>query len=249
MANEIRKLQDAINHAQKIVFFGGAGVSTESGIPDFRSAEGLFQQDTGLTYHPEDLVSSWFLKENPEGFFDYYFSNLVYPEAKPNPAHLFLADLEKYGKDISIVTQNIDGLHQEAGSRKVYELHGSRYRNHCLTCGLQIAYENLEKDGKGIPRCPHDGGIVRPDIVLYGEMLDQNTMTESINAISEADTMIIAGTSLSVYPANGLVHYFSGKQLILINKTSVSAARQVDILIEDAVGKVFSQLSVHEFKG
>ncbi|MGX7418820.1 NAD-dependent protein deacylase [Carnobacterium gallinarum] len=241
---ELDTLQNYMNNSKKIVFFGGAGVSTESGIPDFRSADGIYNQKTGIGYLAEEIISDWFLAEHPALFFDYYFKHLVYPQARPNPAHDYLASLEKSGKNVTVVTQNIDGLHQLAGSQYVLELHGAIHQNHCLICQKDYALEELKLDKDGIPRCTLDNGIVRPNVVLYGEALDETVLTASITAISEADVMIIAGTSLSVYPANGLIHYFKGKKLILINKTSLQQATEADLTIIDAVGETFKQLKV-----
>ncbi|QQP71311.1 NAD-dependent protein deacylase [Carnobacterium sp. CS13] len=242
MQNKIIKLKKLIEQSNSIVFFGGAGVSTESGIPDFRSADGLFNQDSGQTYQPEDIVSDWFLKEQPELFFNYYFEHLVYPEAVPNATHLYLAELEAKEKDITIITQNIDGLHQAAGSEKVLELHGSTLRNTCLTCGENYPLRALRQDDKGIPRCPHDNGIVRPDVVLYGEMLDQTALSMSMAAVEKADLLIVAGTSLSVYPANSLIHYFKGEASILLNRTPVQHPALFDLIIQDSLGSIFKQL-------
>ncbi|WP_192987743.1 NAD-dependent protein deacylase [Carnobacterium mobile] len=245
MQNKLMQLKKLIKQADRVVFFGGAGVSTESGIPDFRSVNGLFNQDSGQTYQPEDIVSDWFLKEQPEDFFNYYFEHLVYPEAVPNVTHLYLAELEAKGKDVTIITQNIDGLHQMAGSKNVLELHGTTLKNTCLTCGRQYSLLDLKQDDKGIPRCPDDNGIVRPDVVLYGEMLDQTALLMSKTAIEKADLLLIAGTSLSVYPANSLIHYFSGDAVVLLNRTTIQYPAVFDLIIEDSLSSVFKELVIN----
>lgn len=242
MENKVRQFQSELSESDKIVFFGGAGVSTASGIPDFRSASGLFMQSTGKTYSAEEIISRSFFERNPEEFYDFYFDKLIYPDAKPNLAHSFLADLEKRGKDITIITQNIDGLHQQAGSQNVLELHGSVLENYCLTCGKSYSLNQLVRDEKGIPRCQEDAGIVRPDIVLYEEGLNQATIEATISAIEEADMLIVAGTSLIVYPAAGLINYFKGKHFIVINKTPIQTYQPNALIFEAALNDVFSQM-------
>lgn len=242
MENKIRQFQSELNASDKIVFFGGAGVSTASGIPDFRSASGLFMQSTGKTYNAEEIISRSFFERNPQEFYDFYFDKLIYPDAKPNLAHLFLADLEKTGKDVTIITQNIDGLHQEAGSQNVLELHGSVLENYCLTCGRSYSLKQLVRDQKGIPRCPEDQGIVRPDIVLYEEGLNQTTIEATISAIEAADMLIVAGTSLVVYPAAGLINYFKGNYRVVINKTPIQTNLTNALIFEAALNDVFSQM-------
>jgi NAD-dependent deacetylase len=239
--DKIDQLKEQLANSQKIVFFGGAGVSTESGIPDFRSSEGLYMQDSGTQVSAEEMISHTFYKRYPKEFFKYYFENLVFEEAEPNEAHIFLKDLEDEGKDVSIVTQNIDGLHQKAGSTTVHELHGSTLRNYCTQCGNRYEISELELDEEGIPRCPNDGAIVRPDIVLYEEGLDQSVIQAAVQDISEADMLMIAGTSLVVYPAAGLIHYFNGGHLVAINKSPIRIPDDA-LVFEDSISNVFSKL-------
>ncbi|KIL08169.1 NAD-dependent deacetylase [Clostridium botulinum] len=240
MSIEIDKLSDILKNSNNIVFFGGAGMSTESGIPDFRSANGLFNKKLNVTFTPEQLVSHSFYIRHPEEFFNFYKAKLIYPDAKPNSGHMALAKLEEIGKLKAIVTQNIDGLHQAAGSKNVFELHGSVHRNYCTNCNsFYDSYFILE--ARGIPTCTKCEGTVKPDVVLYEEGLDDNTITGAIKAISKADTLIIGGTSLVVYPAAGLIDYFRGKNLILINKSSTSADSKANLVINDSVGKVLSE--------
>lgn len=242
MSQAIQDFKKAIEDSQRIVFFGGAGVSTESGIPDFRSANGIFMQETHSHYRPEEVISAGFFEQYPQVYFDFHFDKLVYPKAQPNPGHRFMAQLEQTGKDVTIVTQNIDGLHQKAGSSRVYELHGTVLDNYCLTCGKHYRLDDLEKDAQGIPRCPIDGGIVRPNIVMYGEGLDPETLTGAIRAIAQADLLIVAGTSLVVYPAAGLIDYFRGDHLVVINKTPLRGIRQDAIVFEDSLSHIFKQV-------
>ena len=237
MSTEIEKLTQILRDSNNIVFFGGAGVSTESNIPDFRSASGLWNEKLKINLTPEQLVSHTMFIRYPEEFFEFYRDKLIYPEAKPNAAHIALAKLEKMGKLKAIVTQNIDGLHQAAGSKNVFELHGSVLRNYCMKCN-EFYDEKFILDSKGIPTCPKCGGKVKPDVVLYEEGLDDNIIRGAVRAISQADTLIIGGTSLVVYPAAGLIDYFRGKNLILINKSSTSADNKADLVIHDAIGKV-----------
>jgi len=240
MSTEIEKLTQILRNSNNIVFFGGAGVSTESNIPDFRSANGLFNARLNMTLSPEQLVSHTYFIRFPEEFFNFYKAKLIYPEARPNGAHIALANLEEMGKLKAIVTQNIDGLHQAAGSKNVFELHGSIHRNYCIKCN-----DNYDMDfilnSKGIPTCPKCSGTVRPDVVLYEEGLDENVLKGAIDAISKADTLIIGGTSLVVYPAANLINYFNGKNLVLINKSSTSADSRADLVIHDSIGKVLSE--------
>ena len=240
MSTEIEQLTQILKESNNIVFFGGAGVSTESNIPDFRSANGLWNEKLQINLTPEQLVSHTMFIKYPEEFFEFYKSKLIYPDAKPNAAHIALAKLEKMGKLKAIVTQNIDGLHQAAGSKNVYELHGSVLRNYCMKCGA-FYDEKFILESKGIPICPKCGGRVKPDVVLYEEGLDNNTITGAVRAISEADTLIIGGTSLVVYPAAGLIDYFRGKNLVLINKSTTSADNKADLVIHDAIGKVLGE--------
>lgn len=240
--DKIEQFADMINQSQKIVFFGGAGVSTESGIPDFRSSKGLYSQTYQRNLPAETIISHSFYKEHPAEFFDFYFEHLVFEEARPNVAHQFIADLEGDGKEVSVVTQNIDGLHQMAGSLQVYELHGSVLDNYCENCGTYYAYADLELDEMGIPRCLKDRGIVRPDIVLYEEQLDSETLFRAIHAINQADLLIVAGTSLAVYPAPGLIDYYRGDNLVIINKTPLHLIQTDALIFEDRIAHVFEQL-------
>ena len=238
--NSIEKLQEMIDESKHIVFFGGAGVSTESNIPDFRSASGLYNQ----TYHysPEQIVSHSFFVSKPEEFYDFYKNKMLFLDAKPNPAHLKLAEMEKAGKLDAVITQNIDGLHQTAGSKNVLELHGSVHRNYCLRCGKKYD-ARFVKNSKSVPRC-ECGGVVRPEVVLYEESLDNNVITRSIEAIAHADMLIIGGTSLVVYPAAGFVDYFRGKYLVLINKDETSRDVKADLVIREPIGQVLDQIRV-----
>lgn len=240
--NKIQQLQEILQNSKSIVFFGGAGVSTESGIPDFRSADGLYHQK--FTYPPEMMLSHEFFMEHTKEFYEFYFAKMVDLSIKPNAAHYQLAKWEQLGKVKAIVTQNIDGLHQLAGSKVVYELHGSVHRNFCMECSkfYDANYMVKFKD-KGIPKCSC-GGTIKPDVVLYNEGLDSDTIENSVKAISSCDTLIVAGTSLTVYPAAGLVNYFRGKHLILINKDKTPMDGQADLVINEPVGKVFNQITL-----
>lgn len=240
MNNEIEKLTLILKESNNIVFFGGAGVSTESNIPDFRSSNGLWNEKLRINFTPEQLVSHTFFMKYPEEFFRFYKDKLIYPDAKPNAAHIALAKLEEMGKLKAVVTQNIDGLHQAAGSKNVFELHGSVLRNYCMDCNA-FYDEKFILASEGIPTCPKCGGKVKPDVVLYEEGLDESTIQGSIAAISQADTLIIGGTSLIVYPASGLINYFKGKNLILINKSTTSADSKADLVIHEAIGKVLGE--------
>ena len=239
---KVKKLQEIIDESQRIVFFGGAGVSTESGIPDFRSVDGLYHQK--FKYPPETMLSHTFFKQNTWDFFDFYKNRVIPADPKPNAAHLKLAELEKAGKLIGVVTQNIDGLHQAAGSEKVYELHGSVLRNYCTNCGKFFDYKYI-LEASGIPECDVCGSVVKPDVVLYEEGLDNDTLVGAVNAISSADTMIVAGTSLVVYPAAGLLQYFRGKWLVLINRDPTAADKSANLVIHDKVGEVLSCIKVN----
>ncbi|MBP9997194.1 MAG: NAD-dependent protein deacylase [Lachnospiraceae bacterium] len=241
MSKEISELAQIIKESNNIVFFGGAGVSTESDIPDFRSSNGLWNEKLQINFTPEQLVSHTFYMRYPEDFFAFYKDKLIYPNAKPNKAHLALAKLEEMGKLKAIVTQNIDGLHQAAGSKNVFELHGSVLRNYCEKCGA-FYDEKYMLNAKGVPVCEKCGGRVKPDVVLYEEGLDDNIIKGAIRAIAAADTLIIGGTSLVVYPAAGLIQYFTGKNLVLINKSETSADRNADLVIHDAIGEVFDEV-------
>ncbi len=235
------RLKKVIDSSDSIVFFGGAGVSTESDIPDFRSEKGLYSAQKQYGYSPEEMLSHTFFMRHTKTFFDYYKNNLIYLEAQPNKAHKALAYLENQGKLKAVVTQNIDGLHQKAGSKNVFELHGSVLRNYCMDCGkfYDVEYVMDEANCKdGIPRCHECGGIVKPDVVLYEEPLDESCMIGAINAIERADTLIIGGTSLVVYPAAGLIRYFRGNNLVLINKQATPYDSKADLVINDSIGKV-----------
>ncbi len=238
---KINKLQEIIDESERIVFFGGAGVSTESGIPDFRSVDGLYHQK--FKYPPEVMLSHTFFMQNTWDFFDFYKNRVIPEDPEPNAAHRKLAELEKAGKLIGVVTQNIDGLHQKAGSERVYELHGSVLRNYCMNCGKFFDYKYI-LDASGVPECDVCGGTVKPDVVLYEEGLDNDTLVGAVNAISNADTMIVAGTSLVVYPAAGLLQYFRGKWLILINKDPTQADKSANLVIHDKVGEVLDRIEV-----
>jgi NAD-dependent deacetylase len=237
---KIEQLQQMLDQSRHVVFFGGAGVSTESGIPDFRSTDGLYHQK--YPYPPETMLSHTFYRQHPEEFFTFYRDKMLYPNAKPNAAHKKLAELEQAGKLTAVVTQNIDGLHQAAGSKKVFELHGSVLRNYCESCRKFYPLEAI-LHSSGIPRCSC-GGIIKPDVVLYEEGLDQNVMEGAVQAIAAADMLIIAGTSLVVYPAAGLIRYYRGNRLVLINQSSTSADSAAALVLHEAVGKVLSQLHV-----
>ena len=231
-------LQSMIDESSRIVFFGGAGVSTESGIPDFRSADGLYSQK--YRYPPEQIISHSFFMRDPEEFYRFYRDRMIYPEAKPNAAHLKLAELERAGKLSAVITQNIDGLHSAAGSRNVIELHGSVHRNHCMKCGKPFGLEYI-LSVPGVPRCDC-GGIVKPDVVLYEEALNDRVIDGAVNAIAQADLLIVGGTSLNVWPAAGLINYFRGDRLALINKSPVARDLAAGLVITDPIGEVLSQL-------
>lgn len=234
-------LQEIIDDSQRIVFFGGAGVSTESGIPDFRSVDGLYNQK--YDYPPEEILSHTFFMKKTDEFYKFYRDKMLCLDAKPNKAHLKLAELEKAGKLTAVVTQNIDGLHQAAGSKKVLELHGSVLRNYCMQCGAPFKTTDI-LNSEGTPRCSC-GGIIKPDVVLYEEGLDSHTMSETIREIESCDTLIIAGTSLTVYPAAGLVRYFRGKYLVLINRDPTPMDNSCDLVIHDKVGEVLDGIVIH----
>lgn len=238
---QIGELQKIVDTHQRIVFFGGAGVSTESGIPDFRSQDGLYHQQ--YAYPPETIISHSFFLQNTEEFYRFYKEKMLILDVEPNAAHRKLAELEQAGKLEAVVTQNIDGLHQKAGSRRVYELHGSIHRNHCLRCGkfFDAAYV---KAAPGVPRCDECGGLVKPDVVLYEEGLDQACVEGAVNAIRDADCLMIGGTSLVVYPAAGLIDYFRGDRMVLINKSATSRDRSADLVISAPIGEVLSKIQV-----
>ena len=232
-------LQEIIDQSDNIVFFGGAGVSTESGIPDFRSVDGLYNQK--YDYPPETILSHTFYMNQTEEFYRFYHDKMLCLDAKPNPAHLKLAEWEKQGKLRAIVTQNIDGLHQMAGSKEVLELHGSVHRNYCRKCGKQFDVNYVVKS-EGVPVCDECGGIIKPDVVLYEEGLDNKVLMKAIKYISEADVLIIGGTSLAVYPAAGLIDYYQGHKLVLVNKSATPMDGRADLLIQGSIGEIFSQL-------
>ncbi len=239
--NEISELQKIIDNTDNIVFFGGAGVSTESGIPDFRSVDGLYNQK--YKYPPETIVGHSFFMNHTKEFYDFYRDKLIIHGVKPNKAHIALAELEKKGKLKAIVTQNIDGLHQAAGSKKVFELHGSIQRNYCMKCHKFYAGTDFIENCSGVPKC-ECGGIIKPDVVLYEEMLDDDCIAGAVKYISEADVLIIGGTSLVVYPAAGLINYFHGSKLVLINKAATSADREADLVIREPIGEVLGSLKI-----
>ena len=238
MTDAVKKLKELVDSSHNIVFFGGAGVSTESGIPDFRSTGGLYNQE--WRYPPETILSHTFYESNPEEFFRFYRAKMLAPDARPNAAHYKLAEWEAAGKLKAVVTQNIDGLHQAAGSKNVLELHGSVHRNYCEHCRTFYGLDHILAT-TGVPRCPC-GGIIKPDVVLYEEGLDQQTLNKAIRAIAEADMLIIGGTSLNVYPAAGLINYYRGRKLVLINKSAVAQDLSAGLVITDPIGEVLSQL-------
>lgn len=232
-------LQEIVDRSRRIVFFGGAGVSTESGIPDFRSVDGLYHQQ--YDYPPEQILSRSFFDENPAEFYRFYRSKMLCPNARPNAAHYKLAELEQAGKCTAVVTQNIDGLHQAAGSKTVYELHGSTLRNYCTRCGKFYPVSFIEEaggKGDGVPRCTDCGGIVKPDVVLYEEGLDEATIEGAVSAIRRADMLIVGGTSLAVYPAAGLLRYYRGPELVLLNKAPTPADRMATLILREPIGQV-----------
>ena len=236
--NQIEQLRKWVNESDNIVFFGGAGVSTESGIPDFRSVDGLYNQQ--YDYPPETILSHSFYRRNTEEFYRFYRNKMLCLDAKPNAAHLKLAQWEREGKLKAVVTQNIDGLHQAAGSEKVYELHGSVLRNFCESCH-KFYDVNYIADSEGVPKCSC-GGSIKPDVVLYEEGLDQETLKGAIRAISEAEVLIVGGTSLAVYPAAGLLDYYNGNKLVLVNKTPTARDGIADLVVQGSIGEIFSQL-------
>ncbi len=233
-------LQEMVNDSKSIVFFGGAGVSTESGIPDFRSVDGLYNQK--YDYPPETILSHTFFVAKTEEFYKFYRDKMICLDAKPNKAHLKLAELEAAGKLTAVVTQNIDGLHTLAGNKKVYELHGSVHRNYCTKCGKFYGIEAIT-DSTGVPKC-ECGGVIKPDVVLYEEGLDNDTVNGAVKAIAECDMLIIAGTSMTVYPAAGLVRYFRGKYLVVINRDPTSVDSNCDLVLHDKVGEVLDKITV-----
>ncbi|CEO29072.1 NAD-dependent protein deacylase [Paraclostridium sordellii] len=241
MNSKIEELKELIKTSNNIVFFGGAGTSTESGIPDFRSSNGLFNEKLNCNFTPEQLVSHTFFVRYPEDFFKFYKDKLIYKNAKPNKAHIALAELEKCGKLKAIITQNIDGLHQMAGSKNVFELHGSVHRNYCENCRkFYNLYDMLNLDGI-VPHCEECGSIVKPDVVLYEEALDDEVINKAISAISKADLLIIGGTSLVVYPAAGFINYFKGKNIVVINKDNIKLNKNNVLEINESIGEVLNK--------
>ncbi len=238
MSDPVLELKKLVEESDNIVFFGGAGVSTESGIPDFRSVDGLYNQQ--YKYPPETILSHSFFVAHPDEYYDFHRAKLVAPEAKPNRAHLRLAELEAEGKLKAVITQNIDGLHQAAGSKNVLELHGSIHRCYCMQCGRPYPADRMNL-GTGIPRCDC-GGIIRPDIVLYEEALDEEVLAKSIHYIRNADMMIVGGTSLAVYPAAGLLNYYRGNKLVLVNRSATPYDSAANLIIHEKIGDVFSRI-------
>ena len=236
----LEQLQNVIDNSKRIVFFGGAGVSTESGIPDFRSVDGLYNQK--YDYPPEQILSHTFFMHNTEEFYRFYRDKMLCLDKKPNKAHLKLAELEKAGKLTAVVTQNIDGLHQAAGSKKVYELHGSVLRNYCMKCGKFYPAEYI-KNSNGVPKC-ECGGVIKPDVVLYEEGLDDSTVSGALSAIQTADTLIIAGTSLTVYPAAGFISYFRGDNIVLINRDETPFDSKANLVFHEKVGELLDKINV-----
>ena len=233
-------LQEMINQSNRIVFFGGAGVSTESGIPDFRGTDGLYHQK--YDYPPETIISHHFFIKNPKEFYRFYKDKMIYLSAKPNAAHLKLAEMERKGKLDCVITQNIDGLHQASGSQKVLELHGSVLRNYCMKCHRFYPVKAVIET-PDIPFCSC-GGMIKPDVVLYEESLDSKTLMDSVEAVKKADMLIVGGTSLNVYPAASLIDYYSGSRLVLINKTATPYDRRADLMIQDSIGKILGNITI-----
>lgn len=245
LEEKIENFQKIYDNSDSIVFFGGAGVSTESGIPDFRSQDGLYSQQ--WKYPPETIISRSFFDANPVEFYRFYREKLIIKNIRPNTAHFQLAKMEEKGKLKAVVTQNIDGLHQKAGSRNVFELHGSTLRNFCMDCGAEYGIDFIaesENSPDKLPRCSKCGGLVKPDVVLYEESLDQNVINGAVNAIKNADTLIIGGTSLVVYPAAGLIDYFRGKNIVLINKSATAGDARANLVIHESIGKVLGMLKI-----
>lgn len=236
---ELEILRTWLKESRRAVFFGGAGVSTESGIPDFRSVDGLYQQS--YDYPPETIISHSFFLQAPEEFYRFYKEKMLYLDARPNAAHRKLAQLEAEGPLKAVVTQNIDGLHQEAGSRTVYELHGSVHRNYCMKC-RKFFDAGYVKNAEGVPRCDVCGGMIKPDVVLYEEPLDNSTVELAVQAIAQADVLIVGGTSLAVYPAAGLINYYQGNRLVLINKTPTPYDSRADLILTGKIGELMEQL-------
>lgn len=241
MNNQYETLKEIIKESRNIVVFTGAGISVPSGIPDFRSADGIYNQKTKFKASPEDIISHTFFVNNTEVFYSFYKDKMCYPKAEPNAAHKYFADLEKKGKNVIVVTQNIDGLHQKAGSSIVYELHGTIHQNFCMRCGRMFGLDYV-MNAKGVPHCDKCGGIVKPNVVLYEEGLDEDTISRSINAIMTCDTLIIIGTSLRVYPAAGFIRYFRGKYLVVINKDATAYDSNCDLVFNEDVINVIKNI-------
>ena len=241
MNNQYETLKEIIKESHNIVVFTGAGISVPSGIPDFRSADGIYNQKTKFKASPEDIISHSFFVNNTEDFYSFYKDKMCYPKAEPNAAHKYFADLEKKGKNVIVVTQNIDGLHQKAGSSIVYELHGTIHQNFCMRCGRMFGLDYV-MNAKGVPHCDKCGGIVKPNVVLYEEGLDEDTISRSINAIMTCDTLIIIGTSLRVYPAAGFIRYFRGKYLVVINKDATAYDSNCDLVFNEDVINVIKNI-------
>ena len=241
MKNQYEEFKKMINEAHSIVVFTGAGISVPSGIPDFRSADGIYNQKTKIKASPEEIISHSFFMSHTEDFYDFYKEKMCYPKAEPNAAHKYFADLEKKGKNVIVVTQNIDGLHQKAGSKYVYELHGTIHQNFCMKCGRLFGLDYV-MNSKGVPHCDKCGGIVKPNVVLYEEGLDEDTIQRSISAIMTCDLLIIIGTSLRVYPAAGFIRYFRGRYLVVINKDSTSYDSNCDLVFNEDVINVVNNI-------
>ena len=241
MKNQYEEFKKMINEAHSIVVFTGAGISVPSGIPDFRSADGIYNQKTKINASPEEIISHSFFMSHTEDFYDFYKEKMCYPKAEPNAAHKYFADLEKKGKNVIVVTQNIDGLHQKAGSKYVYELHGTIHQNFCMKCGRLFGLDYV-MNSKGVPHCDKCGGIVKPNVVLYEEGLDEDTIQRSISAIMTCDLLIIIGTSLRVYPAAGFIRYFRGRYLVVINKDSTSYDSNCDLVFNEDVINVINNI-------
>lgn len=241
MDDKQKQLQDWIDESAYIVFFGGAGVSTESGIPDFRSVDGLYHQQ--YDYPPETILSHTFFARNPEEFFRFYRAKMLCLDAKPNAAHLKLAELEAAGKLKAVITQNIDGLHQAAGSREVLELHGSVHRNYCQRCGKSFSARDILQS-TGVPRCDACGGVIKPDVVLYEESLDADVLNRAVQHLRRADLLLVGGTSLAVYPAAGLLQYYGGSRLVLLNKSATPYDANADLVLREPIGEVLGRIRV-----
>jgi len=241
MKNQYEELKKMIQESHSIVVFTGAGISVPSGIPDFRSADGIYNQKTKINVPPEEIISHSFFVSNTEEFYEFYKDKMCYPKAEPNAAHKYFADLEKKGKNVIVVTQNIDGLHQKAGSKTVYELHGTIHQNFCQRCGRLFGLDYV-MNSKGVPHCDKCGGIVKPNVVLYEEGLDEETIQRSISAIMTCDMLVIIGTSLRVYPAAGFIRYFRGRYLVVINKDATSYDSNCDLVFNEDVINVINNI-------